>query len=131
MQLIKFSDQSNRKRPIFGRFGSRNKFNSHRGRLRSLPKESILVAAPARSKRWIWRTAFMYILNGFVFYRKYTARGLKRTGQTCEVCVSRPRVLYFPVVRQSLLARVLLPDSFYPYHVVKRILLLSGRLSLL
>ena len=35
-QLIKFSDQSNRKRPIFGRFGSRNKFNSHRGRLRAL-----------------------------------------------------------------------------------------------
>ena len=31
----------------------------HCGCLRSLPKESILVAVPARSKCWIWRAAFM------------------------------------------------------------------------
>ena len=61
--MIKFSNQSDRKRPIFGRFGSRKKSNSHRGFLRSLPKESILVAAPARSKRWIWRAAFKRIME--------------------------------------------------------------------
>ena len=53
----KFSYQSDRKRLIFGHFGRRNKFNSHLGRMRSLPKKSILVTVHARSKRWIWRAA--------------------------------------------------------------------------
>ena len=47
-----------------------NKFNSHSGCLRSLPKESILVTAPARSKRWIWRAgfteAFLFVSSNLV-----------------------------------------------------------------
>ena len=39
----------------FGGFGSR--FNSHCGRLQSLPEEPIFVAGAPRSKRWIWRAA--------------------------------------------------------------------------
>ena len=62
-QLMNFSGQSDRKRPIFGRFGSRNKFNSHRGRLRALPRESILFAPPAL-QRWIWGAALRSITDG-------------------------------------------------------------------
>ena len=49
-QLISFSNQYDCKWLIFECIGSRNKFDSHLGHLRSLPKESILVVIPMQAQ---------------------------------------------------------------------------------
>ena len=128
--LIKSSDQSDRKRPSFGRFGRRDKFNSHQGRLRSLPKESILV--PVQLPGALKTLDMEISLNRFCVVQENTKpEVLKNRPSLRDQCIKTEGFIFSCTMRGQFEFCYLIGSNFDSYHLVEHILLLSSCLSLL